>query len=212
MNVWKKITKIMNYKKHYDNLIKTRKLLNRNRNDDNYYECHHILAKSMGGSDEPMNLILLTPKEHYIAHFLLWRIYRNREMAMAYRMMCNKSSRQYQIDKELYGKLGHSEDTKIKMSSSAKKKPIRTKETQEKINKALRYNYKNSNTAQRISNTMKGVKKTEEHKQNIAKSKIGNQNGRGCKGKPFSTSHLKNLRDARERRRLHELEEKKRKD
>jgi hypothetical protein len=44
---------------------------NRSRKDNQIYEQHHIIPKSCGGSDEPNNLVLLTPKEHYICHRLL---------------------------------------------------------------------------------------------------------------------------------------------
>lgn len=36
-----------------------------------YSECHHILPRSMGGTNDPDNLIQLTAKEHFIAHLLL---------------------------------------------------------------------------------------------------------------------------------------------
>jgi len=41
--------------------------------DTTLYESHHILPKSLGGSDETDNLVLLTFKEHYLAHLLLTR-------------------------------------------------------------------------------------------------------------------------------------------
>lgn len=39
-----------------------------------YCESHHIIPKSLGGSNESDNLILLTAKEHFIAHLLLSKI------------------------------------------------------------------------------------------------------------------------------------------
>ncbi len=36
-----------------------------------YYESHHIIPKSMGGSNDTDNLVLLTPEEHYLCHSLL---------------------------------------------------------------------------------------------------------------------------------------------
>ena len=36
-----------------------------------YYESHHIIPKCMGGSNERTNLVLLTPKEHFVCHLLL---------------------------------------------------------------------------------------------------------------------------------------------
>lgn len=38
---------------------------------------HHILPKHMGGDDSDGNLTYLTVREHVIAHYLLWRIYKN---------------------------------------------------------------------------------------------------------------------------------------
>lgn len=39
------------------------------------YEIHHIIPLSIGGVDESFNLVYLTPKEHYLAHHILARIY-----------------------------------------------------------------------------------------------------------------------------------------
>ena len=36
-----------------------------------YYEKHHILPTSMGGGNEPSNIVCLTLKEHLAAHLLL---------------------------------------------------------------------------------------------------------------------------------------------
>lgn len=36
-----------------------------------YFEVHHIKPRSLGGGDEPENLIRLTPEDHYFAHLLL---------------------------------------------------------------------------------------------------------------------------------------------
>lgn len=52
-----------------------------------YSERHHILPRSMGGSDDPVNLVVLTGREHWVAHLLLYKIYRNSKMAHACHMM-----------------------------------------------------------------------------------------------------------------------------
>lgn len=61
----------MDYKKHYDLLIK-RAL---SRQLTNYVEKHHIVPRSIGGSDKKSNLVELTPEEHYVAHQLLVKMY-----------------------------------------------------------------------------------------------------------------------------------------
>ena len=44
------------------------------REDNVYYERHHIIPKSMGGSDTVDNLVYLTAKEHFLSHLLLTKI------------------------------------------------------------------------------------------------------------------------------------------
>lgn len=70
------IKRHMNYIKHYRNLCLSRQALNRTKSSSEYYENHHIQPKSLGGSNENSNLVLLTPKEHYIAHLLLYKHYK----------------------------------------------------------------------------------------------------------------------------------------
>ena len=63
----------MNYLLIYDSII------NRSRNreliDGTYYEVHHILPRCMFGKDVPENKVALTYREHFIAHWLLHKIY-----------------------------------------------------------------------------------------------------------------------------------------
>lgn len=41
---------------------------------DGYVERHHVIPRSLGGSDEPENVVVLTAREHYIAHLLLTKM------------------------------------------------------------------------------------------------------------------------------------------
>lgn len=63
----------MNYKLIHDAIIKNAKDQLRNKTYG-IFELHHIIPRSFGGTDEPSNLVLLTPKEHFIIHVLLWKI------------------------------------------------------------------------------------------------------------------------------------------
>ena len=59
----------MNYKKVYNQLInkaRSRTFI------EGYTEIHHIIPKSEGGTDDEDNLVELTPKEHFVAHKLLY--------------------------------------------------------------------------------------------------------------------------------------------
>lgn len=63
----------MNYEKIYYNLVSTRKA--RKRIKHTYYERHHVLPKCLGGKDSKENIVYLTPREHFLAHWLLIKIY-----------------------------------------------------------------------------------------------------------------------------------------
>jgi hypothetical protein len=64
------INKHMNYKHIYDQLCSR----SQTRIWAKFtYEKHHIIPKSMGGSDRKSNIAILTPREHALAHLLLVR-------------------------------------------------------------------------------------------------------------------------------------------
>lgn len=65
------------------------------------YEVHHILPKSLGGSNSTNNLTRLTFREHILCHELLWKTYRQnlgethiatRKMAHAFHLMMTDSN------------------------------------------------------------------------------------------------------------------------
>lgn len=62
----------MDHKKIYDKLIKKAVL---RENIIGYSEKHHIVPICLGGSDEKFNLVKLTAREHFIAHYLLAKIH-----------------------------------------------------------------------------------------------------------------------------------------
>lgn len=59
----------MDYKRIYEEFIEHRKILP--KLEGVYYERHHIVARCMGGGDEPENLIDLTAEDHYMAHKIM---------------------------------------------------------------------------------------------------------------------------------------------
>jgi len=58
-----------------------------------YYEKHHIVPKCLGGLNDKTNLVLLTGREHFIAHRLLVKIYKgNKSLFFAvYQMSIDKT-------------------------------------------------------------------------------------------------------------------------
>ena len=61
------------YHLHYNTLIENAR--DRILPSDTYKESHHIIPRSLGGSDDKNNLVDLTAREHYIAHLLLAKMH-----------------------------------------------------------------------------------------------------------------------------------------
>jgi len=61
----------MNYTNIYNKLISRAQ----NRTLEGYKEKHHIIPRCLGGTDDPTNLVDLTPEEHYVAHQLLVKMH-----------------------------------------------------------------------------------------------------------------------------------------
>lgn len=51
------------------------------------FHIHHILPRALGGDDNGDNLAILTPREHFVIHHLLWKMHGGK-MAVAFRFMC----------------------------------------------------------------------------------------------------------------------------
>lgn len=50
------------------------------------FHLHHIIPASMGGTDDGSNIAIVTPREHFLIHWMLHRIYGG-TMTVAFRMM-----------------------------------------------------------------------------------------------------------------------------
>jgi hypothetical protein len=86
----------MDYKKIYNNLISSRMLIKDIRIDlkknGHYFEKHHITPKCKGGDNSKTNIVYLTAREHFIAHWLLWLIFKDRQMALAFHKMFSRNN------------------------------------------------------------------------------------------------------------------------
>jgi hypothetical protein len=102
----------MDYKKIYDQLMEARLSIKgeriKQKKSGEYFERHHITPLSMGGNKSyglrSDNIVLLTAREHYLAHRMLWLIYRTREMGFAFHKMVFSSSplQQRRFDSKAY--------------------------------------------------------------------------------------------------------------
>lgn len=65
---------VTKYTHTYHKIIEMSTKKNRVKTADVYYENHHIIPKSLGGGNEKENLVLLTPREHFLVHWLLTKM------------------------------------------------------------------------------------------------------------------------------------------
>ena len=159
----------MNYGKIYTNIIEKAKLEARAKSKETYYEAHHIVPKCLGGEGlyyewkwHP-NLVLLTPKEHYICHRLLCEMYPNDKkilraftgmLAGAYRKG-TISARTYEQLKVVLSNLGQSEESNLKRSLALRGKKGK-KRSMPAWNKGKSWS-KDSNLKRSL--TLKGIEK-----------------------------------------------------
>jgi hypothetical protein len=170
----------MNYQEQYNKLITTRKNLLRKKGEGIYYESHHIIPKWLGGSDNKDNRILLTAKEHFIAHFLLWKHYRDRQSALAFHKMAkssnNKQERKFTSVQFEKAKIAFIEtQTGDKNWSRINGSPNKGKVNINKGKKLSKREWmtgennpsKNPVVGLKISTALSGVKKSPEHLQKL---------------------------------------------
>ena len=134
----------MNYQLVYDKIISRARLQNRvklskKHKDYVYYEAHHIKPKCLGGEGRcnqwkwHPNIVLLTPKEHFICHLILAHLYpNNNSIVSAVWMMCNShytksgqhrykpSSNTYERIRLMKNKATVTLETRIKQSQAQK--------------------------------------------------------------------------------------------
>lgn len=115
------------------------------RTEPEVFEKHHIIPRSLGGSNRKINLVKLSPREHFVCHLLLTRMLAGKDKAKMVNAALRLSndgkgrcinSRIYEMIKRdraaflkesmighgnhFYGRT-HSEETKKKMSEARKK-------------------------------------------------------------------------------------------
>jgi hypothetical protein len=139
----------MNYSKIYENLILDAKL---NPKFESYKELHHIVPKCLGGDDSIHNLIHLTARQHYLAHWLLYKTHRTASLVHAWHSMSRigkgqeernvnshlfeycKKERSRMLSKQYSGKGNHffgkhhTEETKRRLSEKHSGKVYKTQE------------------------------------------------------------------------------------
>jgi hypothetical protein len=179
------------YRKWYVNIISYRM----NNIPHGYTESHHIIPRSIDKDlqNDPLNLVLLTAKEHFICHLLLARFTKGndkRNMCFAVTNMarnCKNHERKftsgyYELARKHYVKSvtgrKHSEETKKKISESNKGRCS--------PNKGNKFGGARTEESKfKISIAKKGVKLSEEHKIKLSELKKGKKRGNYNRNKEY---------------------------
>jgi len=153
------------YKKFIDAL--------RNQRIDGYFEKHHILPRSLGGSDDASNLILLTSRQHYLAHWMLWKAYGG-AMAVAFDYMNGIKRYGKRLPSRVVAAL------KADVSKRISERPVsyetREKQRQAKLGKKL-----SAEHVEKVRLAVLGRKMGPEFAAKVSEAKRGRGNGRfGC--------------------------------
>lgn len=118
---------VLDYKKIYDALVEKCKVRGLDKSKhEGYFENHHIIPKSVGGSDEQSNMVMFTGREHFIAHMLLHKIYPEdiSLMRAAFLMSSRWSTGQFEESKPIHSKTyeklrqEYSESVRVQMTKN----------------------------------------------------------------------------------------------
>ena len=147
------------YSKCYYKIIEYRK----NNPFDGYVERHHIIPKSLGGSNKKENIVALTAREHFVCHRLLVKMTIGRDkMKMSYAIRClvnqeNKHQQRYKISSRTYASIISTTKDSISKFQIGENNPYYGKKHSEEVRTKMR-----AKRALQIMPTRKGKVYSEE--------------------------------------------------
>lgn len=203
------------YTKWYYNIISdaSTRLMN-----NTYTELHHIIPKSLGGSDKAHNLVKLTAKEHYMCHRLLPKMLTGGgQKKMLYALYCithvrnKRQTTRYVPNARLYAKIKENwrssikgrpahnkgkpmsieQKEKLRAANVGKPSYIRTPETNKKMS-TIKKGKPIPKLQGRVSNR-KGIACSEEQKEKTRQSMLGKNTG------PHSAETIEKMKGAKRR-------------
>lgn len=128
------------YTKWYFSIIENRR---NNPIENEYNEKHHVIPRSMGGSNRKDNLVGLQAKEHFICHMLLVKMTSGRDkakMSYALRMMMkeNEHHKRHKLTAGAYERIKKMTKDAISKKITGKGNPFYGKKHDEQTKRKMR--------------------------------------------------------------------------
>jgi len=165
-----------------------------------YYEKHHIIPKSLGGTANSENLVKLTAKEHFICHLLLPKITtgnNKHKMIHAFWFMSNpkKLGLRYKPSSKIY-ELAKLEKSKLLKSIRGKDHPNFGKKHPERTSDIFTDQWRASISESKKGKVAwnKGIPRTQEVKNAVSMANIGKVPWN--KGVAHNSSTIQKIKDA----------------
>jgi hypothetical protein len=131
-------------------------------------EKHHIVPRSFGGSDKKENIVPLPLRLHFLAHWLLWKAYKDSRMANAFwTMACCHGVK---LNSKTYATV---RDTAVKAIAKAKFGKTTSDRQKLIVSKLMSGRVVSVETRQKLSAANIGRKLTAEHIAKLSAIKIG---------------------------------------
>ena len=193
---------VLSFIKWYNNIIANAIM---NPKIDGYTETHHIIPKSLGGTNDETNLVKLSAREHFLCHWLLVKMTSGSsqiKMSFAFNSFRRSSknqqrsltSRQYSIVRKVVSTARSRFLQGNTYNLGKKRKPL-SDEHKKKISDAKKGRVMSEENKLKISLSLKGKPKSQSTKEKMRK--------------PKSASHAENIRLANVGKRLSEETKKK---
>jgi hypothetical protein len=137
---------------------------------EGYTENHHIVPRSMGGSDASDNLIQLTARQHYIAHWMLARAYKGK-MSSAFWFMSNLIDKKAHKSNIKMTSNMYSEARRLQQQANSER--VVSEETRQIISKLHKGKKRSAETRKKMSIACTGRVASDEHRFNLSKALTG---------------------------------------
>ena len=170
-----------------------------------YVEKHHIVPRSLGGTDSASNIVSLTAREHFVCHMLLTRITSgHHQVLMKFalgKFIQTAPGQERSFTSWEYNKIREAISqarTGRKHSDDARKKMSDKRKGRAPWNKGIKQGPHSEESNKNRSATLTGRERTPEFCQRVSEGKKGHKSG--MTGKKHSEETLQKMREAALRR------------